>query len=149
MTRRVPRRLVFAAVSAALAAGGALTLWGMPPAQAATGLAAAAEGQGRYFGVAYATAHAGDATYAGIAGSQFDMVTPENEMKWDTTEPSQGSFNFSPGDQVVSFATAHNQRVRGHNLVWHSQLPGWVSALSGTAAQSAMNNHITTEATHF
>ena len=61
------------------------------------------------------------------------MVTPENEMKWDTTEPSQNSFNFTPGDQVVSFASAHNERVRGHNLVWHSQLPSWVSSLSGTA----------------
>jgi endo-1,4-beta-xylanase len=133
----------------AAVAGFSLVLFAAPSAQAATGLAAAAEASGRYFGVAYATAHAGDSTYSGIAGSQFDMVTPENEMKWDTVEPSRGAFNFGPGDQVVAFATAHNQRVRGHNLVWHSQLPGWVSSLPTNQVQAAMENHITQEATHY
>jgi endo-1,4-beta-xylanase len=76
-------------------------------------------------------------------------VTPGNEMKWDTTEPSNGSFNFGPGDQIVSFAIAHNQRVRGHNLVWHSQLPSWVSSLPANQVQAAMETHITTEATHY
>jgi endo-1,4-beta-xylanase len=152
MTSRGTRRarLLCGVVTPLVAiAGISITILGSQPAQAATGLAAAAEAQGRYFGVAYATAHAGDATYSNIAGSQFDMVTPENEMKWDTTEPSAGNFNFGPGDQVVNFATSHNERVRGHNLVWHSQLPGWVSSLSGTAAKTAMENHITNEATHY
>lgn len=53
------------------------------------------------------------------------MVTPENEMKWDTIERSRGSFNFAPADQIVSHASAHGQRARGHTLVWHSQLPSW------------------------
>ena len=138
-----------AAASVLAVVAASIVMLRVPSAHAATGLAAAAEAQGRYFGVAYTNAHASDATYSSLAGSQFDMVTPENEMKWDTTEPSRGSFNFSPGDQVVSFATAHGERVRGHNLVWHSQLPGWVSSLSGTTAQQAMENHITTEATHY
>src|SRR5437588_5360497 len=89
MTRRTPRRRFLAAAAAVAAASGALALFTMPAAHAATGLAAAAEGQGRYFGVAYATAHASDTTYSSVAGTEFDMVTPENEMKWDTTEPSQ------------------------------------------------------------
>ncbi len=130
-------------------AGFSLALLATPSAQAATTLAQAAGTTGRYFGVAYATAHAGDPTYSTLAGTQFNMVTPENEMKWDTVEASQNSFNYGPGDQVVTFATSHNERVRGHNLVWHSQLPSWVSNLSGTAAQSAMTNHITNEVTHF
>jgi len=40
-------------------------------------------------------------------------------------------------------------RVRGHNLVWHSQLPSWVSNLPLNQVQSAMQNHITTEANHY
>jgi endo-1,4-beta-xylanase len=84
-----------------------------------------------------------------VAGAQFDMVTPANEMKWDTTEPSNGSYNFGPGDQIVAFAQSHTMRVRGHNLVWHSQLPSWVTNLPLNQVQGAMEAHITTEATHY
>jgi endo-1,4-beta-xylanase len=40
-------------------------------------------------------------------------------------------------------------RVRGHNLVWHNQLPSWVNNLPTNQVQSAMEAHITTEATHY
>jgi len=116
---------------------------------AATTLRGAAEAKNLYFGTAISTGHTGESQYASTASTQFDMATPENEMKWDTVESSQNSFNFGPGDQVVSFATANNMRVRGHNLVWHSQLPGWVSSLPTSQVQAAMENHITKEATHY
>ena len=90
-----------------------------------------------------------NSTITNLAGQQFDMVTPGNEMKWDTTEPSNGSYNFGPGDGVVSFAKAHGMRVRGHNLVWQNQLPSWVSNLPLNQVQQAMESHITTEASHY
>lgn len=48
-------------------------------------------------------------------------------------------------------AKANGQLIRAHNLVWYSQLPSWVSNSGFSAAQltSAMNNHITTVATHY
>ena len=119
------------------------------PAAAATTLRGLAEAQGRYFGTAMTVSDVNNGTESGLAGAQFDMVTPGNEMKWDTTEPSNGSYNFGPGDQIVSFAQSHNMRMRGHNLVWHSQLPSWVSNLPTNQVQSAMEAHITTEATHY
>lgn len=62
----------------------------------------------------------------------------------------RGSFNFGPADQIVNHATAHGQRMRGHTLVWHSQLPGWVSSLTdANTLRTVMDNHITTEMTHF
>jgi len=91
----------------------------------------------------------GNGSLTGVAAAQFDMLTPGNEMKWDTIERSPGVFNFGPGDQIASFAQAHGMRVRGHNLVWHSQLPSWVSNLPLNQVQSAMQNHITTEANHY
>jgi endo-1,4-beta-xylanase len=71
-------------------------------------------------------------------------------MKWDTTEASQGSFNYPPGDQIVNFATQNSMKVKGHTLVWHNQLPSWVSSLGTAAAvSSAMTSHITNLVSHF
>ncbi|MFE1882815.1 endo-1,4-beta-xylanase, partial [Streptomyces diastatochromogenes] len=86
-------------------------------------------------------------TYGDIAGAQFSSLTPGNAMKWGTVEPAQGSFNWSEADQIVAFAQAHNQQVRGHTLVWHSQNPSWLTNGSWTSAQlsSLLQNHISTE----
>ncbi|NEA67026.1 1,4-beta-xylanase [Streptomyces sp. SID12488] len=136
-----------------LLAGTALALTGPAglAAHAASGtLGAAAADSGRYFGTAVAAGKLGNSTYSTILDREFNMITPENEMKWDTTEPSRGNFNFGPADQIVSHATAHGQRMRGHTLVWHSQLPGWVSSIGdANTLRSVMNNHITTEMNHF
>ncbi|HEU5429742.1 MAG TPA: endo-1,4-beta-xylanase [Actinocrinis sp.] len=146
--RRKVRALYAAGTVAAVATtAGAVVLAG--PASAASTLRAAAEAQSRYFGTALVQSNLSNSTLTNVAGAQFDMVTPGNEMKWDTTEPSNGSFNFGPGDAIVSWAKSHNDRVRGHNLVWHSQLPSWVSSLPLNQVQGAMETHITTEATHY
>ncbi len=61
-----------------------------------------------------------------LAALHYNSVTPGNDLKWDTTEPSEGSFNFGPGDNILTFAQAHNIKMRGHNFVWHNQVPAWV-----------------------
>ncbi|MFC8514208.1 endo-1,4-beta-xylanase [Streptomyces sp. NPDC057257] len=86
-------------------------------------------------------------TYGDIAGAQFNSLTPGNAMKWGSVEPTQGSFNWTEADQIVAFAQAHNQQVRGHTLVWHNQNPSWLTNGSWTSAQlsSLLQNHISTE----
>lgn len=105
----------------------------------------------RAIGVAISAARlADDPVYAATAGVQFSQLTPENEMKWESIEPEQGVFDFSGADAVVEYAIAHDMKVRGHTLVWHSQLPDWVSALTGAdAVRAAMTNHIQTVVGHF
>ncbi len=140
------------AVTVALAGVGvavAVMVATVVPAQAATALKSLAESHSRYFGTALTVGDINNSSEMNVATAQFDMVTPGNEMKWDTTEPSNGSYNFGPGDQIMSFAQGHNMRVRGHNLVWHSQLPSWVSSLPLNQVQGVMQSHITTEATHY
>ncbi|WP_326826846.1 endo-1,4-beta-xylanase [Streptosporangium sp. NBC_01756] len=120
------------------------------PASAASTLGAAAAEKGRYFGAAVAANHLGESSYATVLDREFNSVTPENEMKWDTVESSRGSFNFGPADQIVNRAQSKGMKVRGHTLVWHSQLPGWVSGLSSASdVRTAMNNHINGVMAHY
>jgi endo-1,4-beta-xylanase len=150
-TRRTarPRRTAVLGLSLAAAAGAA-TLAGLGVVTAADPtLPQLAEANGRYSGGEITANLLSNPTVTALAGTTFDMITPGNEMKWDTTEPSRGAFNFGPGDQIVAFAQSKAMRIRGHNLVWHSQLPGWVSSLPLNQVQAAMENHITTEATHY
>jgi len=144
------RRLTTVALSV-LAAGlaGAAVVTFTGTASAATTLGASAAQTGRYFGAAVPASKLGDGTYVGILDREFNMITPENEMKWDATEPSQNSFRYTSSDQIVSHAQSHGQRMRGHTLLWHAQRPGWVSGLSGSNLRNAMMNHVTQVATHF
>ncbi|WP_146807806.1 endo-1,4-beta-xylanase, partial [Cellulomonas persica] len=119
------------------------------PAQAASTLGASAAEKGRYFGTALAAGRLSDSTYASIAAREFNMITAENEMKWDATEPSQNSFNFSRGDQIYNFARSNGAQVRGHALLWHAQMPGWAQNLSGSALRNAAINHVTRVATYY
>jgi endo-1,4-beta-xylanase len=105
---------------------------------------------GRLVGAAVTTAHLADADYASLAGREFDYLTPENEMKWDSTEPARGMFAFAEGDRLVDFAAQHGMRVKGHNLVWHMQLPAWMTALTDPAdVRMAMRAHIAGLAGHY
>ncbi|MEU4659578.1 endo-1,4-beta-xylanase [Streptomyces sp. NPDC023723] len=136
------------AATAGLIAATALTA-AAHTAEAADTLGSAAAGQGRYFGTAVAASHLGESDYAATLDREFTSVTPENEMKWDATEPTRGGFTFTAADQIVNHAQSHGMDVRGHTLVWHSQLPSWVSPLGATDLRTAMNSHITQLMTHY
>ncbi|HWO64959.1 MAG TPA: endo-1,4-beta-xylanase, partial [Umezawaea sp.] len=103
----------------------------------------------RYFGTAVAAGKLGDSTYVGILDREFNMITPENEMKWDATEPSQGRFTYTNGDRILNQGLSNGSKVRGHALLWHAQQPGWAQSLSGSALRNAAINHVTQVATHY
>jgi endo-1,4-beta-xylanase len=122
----------------------------MVSAQAASTLRQLADARGVYFGTSLdPDPLRTEATYKNIAATEFNSVTTGNTLKWDWVEPSQGNFNWSAGDTFVQFAADNNQKVRGHTLVWHSQVPGWVSGYSGTALRTLLQNHITTEVSRY
>lgn len=112
-------------------------------AEASAPLRTHAAARSKFIGAALATSPLSNETsYRNIAATEFNQVTAENVMKWDTVQPSQGQFNFSGADAIVNFATQNNQQVHGHTLVWHNQTPGWVQGLGASAMRTAMQNHI-------
>ena len=86
------------------------------------------------------------AIYQETARTEFNFLTPENAMKWGVIHPQQSTYSFAGADQQVQFAQANNMELHGHTLVWHSQLPNWVSNGSWTESSltSAMYDHIDT-----
>jgi endo-1,4-beta-xylanase len=93
--------------------------------------------------------------YQAIVAGQFSVVTPGNEMKWQVVEPTQGTFDWSGADRLVTFAEQHGQLVRGHTLLWHSQLPDWLTSgvangtISNAQLRDLLHQHITTEVSRY
>jgi endo-1,4-beta-xylanase len=83
--------------------------------------------------------------------NEYNSMTADYEMKFDITEPVQGTFNYTPGDYIVGFAAQHHIRMHGHNFIWHQALPQWVVNFQGDSAawESIFKTHIETEATHY
>ncbi|KNY27824.1 non-reducing end alpha-L-arabinofuranosidase family hydrolase [Pseudobacteroides cellulosolvens] len=124
------------------------------PSPSGTALYQLAAAKGKMFGTCVNSqwfSNSTGSTYANILKNEFGMVVAENEMKVDAIEPSQNNFNFTNGDKLVNYALSNNKKVRGHTLVWHAQLPGWMGNWSGSrdGLISAMNNHITKTMEHF
>lgn len=86
-----------------------------------------------------------ETAYSNTVAAEFNTLVPENVMKWDTLEPAQNVFNYSKADTIVQFAANNNMYIRGHTLLWHAQLPGWVKSAASTNRnnlQSILENHI-------
>lgn len=89
--------------------------------------------------------------YPTTLARQYNAVTPENAMKWDTIHPEQNRYDFAPADSIVRFARAHGMAVRGHTLVWYRQVPAWVTDRSWTRAEleKVLHDHIRRVVGHY
>ena len=122
----------------------------VPAAAAGSTLQAAASESGRYFGTAIAANRLSDSTYTTIANREFNMVTrrERDEDRRDRAEAEPVQLRQRPTRSSTAPA-ASGKQVRGHTLAWHSQQPGWMQNMSGTALRNAMLNHVTQVATHY
>src|SRR5262245_56555106 len=48
--------------------------------------------------------------------SQFNCITPENVLKWESVHPKTNEYNFAPADHYVEFGEKHGMTIIGHTL---------------------------------
>ena len=110
-----------------------------------------AQRSGLLVGAALNVGYLSEPAYTSTLGREFNMVEPEDAMKWLVIRPTQNTFDFSDGDKVVGFAHVHGMKVRGHNLLWQIHNPDWVTNGHFTPEQLAqlMQEHITKVVAHY
>ncbi len=87
-----------------------------------------------------------------LVKAQFDTISPENVLKWESIHPRPVQYNFGPADQYVGFGQKNGMFVVGHNLIWHQQTPKWVfqddqgNPVGRDTLLGRMHDHISTVA---
>ncbi|MFZ0798706.1 MAG: endo-1,4-beta-xylanase [Terriglobales bacterium] len=111
----------------------------------------AAQASGMLIGTAVRPAQLSEAAYASTLAREFNMLEPEDALKWEVVHPEPQRFDFSQADQIVDFAIRHGMNVRGHTLVWHHQNPKWLTEGKFTSAELAeiLERHIKTVVGHY
>jgi endo-1,4-beta-xylanase len=67
-----------------------------------------------------------DAAAVDIITKQFNQVTPENLLKFQSVHPAADRYTFDAQDRYVQFGVDRKMQVVGHTLVWHNQTGTWV-----------------------
>lgn len=85
-----------------------------------------------------------------LLAEEFNYLTPENATKWMHLQPERGVFDYGKADEIVNFAQKNKIKVKGHCLVWHSQLPQWVDDITDPdELKTVMETHIAQVMGHF
>jgi len=124
---------------------------GFGTASAPESLRETAQRSGMLVGTAARPAQLAEAAYATTLAGEFNMLEPEDAMKWEVLRPDTQSFDFSQADRLVEFAVRHGMKVRGHTLIWHQQNPVWLTQGQFTPEQLAklLETHIKTVVGHY
>jgi endo-1,4-beta-xylanase len=152
---KLSRRIALVTVSSLIAFQvGASSEPLVDPLSAAT-LRQAAEAHHILIGAAVTSRYLAESEYSNVLGSEFSQLQAENEMKFSVIHPRADSdpqpYDFRGGDALVAFAQAHNMVVRGHALVWHKQVPEWITKGTYSSPELAriLGDHITTVMGHY
>jgi endo-1,4-beta-xylanase len=95
--------------------------------------------------------------HAQLLMKHFDSMTPGNDLKWSSVEPSLGTYDYTNGDAEVGEAVCANMRVRGQNLLWSTgeQVPAYAfgdgtnSPANQATVTANIQEHIQNEVQHY
>ncbi|MBD2293059.1 endo-1,4-beta-xylanase [Anabaena sphaerica FACHB-251] len=87
-----------------------------------------------------------DPKYREILSREFNLLTPENSLKFGSLSPERGKYNFDAADEIVDFAQKHKMQIHGQTLVWYRNLPDWLenAQWSREEAMDILKQHIYT-----
>lgn len=118
-----------------------------------TSLRAAAQTHNLLMGTAANSGTLTETLYASTLSTEYSMLEAENEMKFGPIHPTPTTYDYTGPDALVAYAQTNTMKVRGHNLVWHSQVPDWVTApavpWSDITLSQVLSDHIANVAGHF
>lgn len=108
-------------------------------------LQAHAHKRGLLAGCAVSAANLKEDAFTRVLTAQFGLVVPENAMKFGPIKPKPDTYFWDDADALVRFAQQHKMKVRGHNFVWHAQLPTWFKDVANKDnAKKILTDHIMT-----
>ena len=128
----------------AVGAVAAMGLRGVMHAEGGVSIRAAGAGRGILAGCAVSMrALRSDAGYKKLLQEQVGIVVGEVEFKFGPLRPTPTTFFFDDADYLAAFAEANGMKLRGHNFVWHRQLPKWFdSYVTKENAKHVLVEHI-------
>ncbi|MFY9950200.1 MAG: endo-1,4-beta-xylanase [Candidatus Sulfotelmatobacter sp.] len=111
----------------------------------------AAERSGLLVSTAVRATQLAEPAYASTLAREFNMLEPEDAMKWWVLRPDARSYDFRQGDELVQFAREHGMKVRGHCLVWGRSNPQWLTQGHFTTRQLSrlLHEHINHVMRHY
>lgn len=102
-------------------------------------------------GVAVNVRNTGGGDETELIKKEFNSITPENDMKMISVHPSENVWNWTNADKIVDFAVKNGIKIRGHNLLWHTQVGAWMfkdsitgETVSKEVLLKRLKTHITT-----
>ncbi len=85
-----------------------------------------------------------------LTRKHFNAITPENIMKPEYMQPTEGNFFYTNADTMVQYAQENNLNLIGHTLAWHQQTGRWLGQnVSREVAIEQLKSHITNIVTHY
>lgn len=88
----------------------------------------------------------GNIAYRNLFDNEFQSVTAENMMKMGQIHPEKDRFDWIKADIIVDAAQKNKQRIHGHTLIWHSNIPTWLVNFQGDQKswETVIKTHIQT-----
>ena len=84
---------------------------------------------------------------------EFNAIVCENAMKFGSIMTGENAYSYTSADNIINFGNSRGMYVRGHNFIWHKQMPAWFSATTYNPSRDStfrlMKKYITNVMTHF